>query len=86
MYNRRNLFDGYRVIDMDIREQERHEEKDNHKELRIFEYKDIRSSTTGHKGGRAMCGYTRSSGLGGGGGIKITGNMLNNDQQIYGKK
>jgi hypothetical protein len=34
---------------MDIREQERHEEKD-HKELRIFE--DIRSSTTGQKGGR----------------------------------
>jgi len=42
---------GYRVIDMDIREQERHEEKDNHKELRIFEYKDIRSSTTGHRAG-----------------------------------
>jgi hypothetical protein len=40
---------------MDIREQERHEEKDNHKELRIFEYKDIRSSTTGHKeGGRCV--------------------------------
>lgn len=36
---------------MDIREQERHEEKDNHKELRIFEYKDIRSSTTGHRAG-----------------------------------
>ena len=53
--NRWNLFDGYRVIDMDIREQERHEEKDNHKELRIFEYKDIRSSTTGHKkGGRCV--------------------------------
>lgn len=70
---------------MDIREQERHEEKDNHKELRIFEYKDIRSSTTGHKeGGR--CVGTRTSGLGGGGGIKITENMLNNDQQIYGKK
>ena len=40
-----------------------------------------------------MCGYTRTSGLGGGGGggcggggIKITENMLNNDQQIYGKK
>jgi len=40
---------------MDIREQERHEEKDNHKELRIFEYKDIRSSTTGHnEGGRCV--------------------------------